>query len=234
MGTIPAVLLRDTITVQRYAGLVDGVQQFASPATLRAHVQAAEEFKAADRGGLTGAARGATQSRGWRIWIRPVPTVAPGSRVTCRGEQLTVVKAVDNDARGLPVPSHIELHCETLGLVATTTVTILRGAASTDAYGDLVDATTVVAAGLPASITEDRQTSGEPVDQRGGIVETYMVRIISGSDVREGDRIRDDRTAHLYRVLDVTYPHPTVGPELGTDDVMVTARRVSATSTPNE
>jgi hypothetical protein len=231
--SIPGRLLNETVVVTPYEGVGADGPTFGTPVTVRAHIQADTTMEASDRGGLVGAARAATATDAHRIWIRPpAVTILAGSKVAARGFALTAVKVLDYDTRGLPGPSHVEIRAEYVGFLPTTTVTILRGTPTADAYGDLVDVATVVASGLEAAIVEEKQTYSAPVDQRGGVVETYSVRLRAGVDVREGDRVRDDRTLTVYRVAEVTHPHTATGPALGTDDVMVSAHRVAATSTP--
>lgn len=232
MRTIPGRLLTESVTIRAYLGATAAGPQFGAAVTARAHIQAVGELAAADRGGLVGSARAATTTDGWRIWLRVGPTITVGSRITARGQDMTAVKVIDHDGRGLPVPSHIELRCELTGFLADTTVTILRGTPTQNAFLDWVDVDTVVASGIAAAIVEEKQTSSEPADQRGGVVEVYNIRLRSTADVREGDRIRDDRTSHTYVVLEVTFPHTTTGPELGTDDVTAVCRRIAPTSTP--
>lgn len=74
----------------------------------------------------------------------------------------------------------------------TTTVDVLRGT-TTNGYGDVIDADTVVAGmtGLPASIIEQRQRSHQPKDSEDRIIRYFKGRMNHGLDVRKGDRLRD-------------------------------------------
>lgn len=232
MRTIPGRLLTETVTITPYLGVGAEGPAFATPVTVRAHVQADDTLAASDRGGLVGSARAASATNAHRIWIRPTTlTIAAGSKITARGFTLTAVKVLDYDTRGLPGPSHVEIRAEFVGFLADTTVTILRGTPTEDSFGDLIEVDTVVASALEAAIVEEKQTYSSPADQRAGVVETCNIRLRAGVDVREGDRISDDRSARQYRVTEVTHPRSTTGPALGTDDVMVVAHRVAATST---
>lgn len=89
--------------------------------------------------------------------------------------------------------------------LANTTVTILRGS-QVDEYGDEVDDDTAVATGVRASLLErtvtdlDRETGG-----------TRQLRRVTGRvgtqvDIREGDRIKDERTDEIYAVNTLTRP----------------------------
>ncbi len=90
--------------------------------------------------------------------------------------------------------------------LANTTVAILRGT-TTDGYGDeLDDNGTPVATGIRASLVErtvtdlDRATGGTRQLRR------ITGRVASNVDVREGDRIRDERTNAIYAVDTLSHP----------------------------
>lgn len=81
---------------------------------------------------------------------------------------------------------------------ATTTVSILRGAA-TDRFGDEVDADIVVRDRIPAQLIEQTPNSrSRPVDGRTDQVRSYTLRVSPAVDLRKGDRIRDERTGEVY------------------------------------
>lgn len=83
--------------------------------------------------------------------------------------------------------------------VATTRISILRGT-TTDAYGDEQDTDTVVASGIPASLTEQsrRVTTRENPTPR--IVRYAVARVPAQTDVTDQDRVRDERTGATYIV----------------------------------
>ncbi len=89
--------------------------------------------------------------------------------------------------------------------LANTTVSILRGS-QVDEYGDEVDADTVVQTGIRASLLErtvtdlDRNTGGTRQQRR------VTGRVATNVDVREGDRIRDERTGAIYAIDTLTNP----------------------------
>lgn len=86
---------------------------------------------------------------------------------------------------------------------ATTRVDVMRGTA-TNAYGDTVDATTVVMAGIPASIIERSRRVHEPKDGQDRIVRIAKARVPHGTGVLKGDRLRDTATGTVY-VIDNVY-----------------------------
>lgn len=112
--------------------------------------------------------------------------------------------------------------------IPSTRVTVLRTEASADSFGDVrPDATAMsVASGVPAAVVEGRQTSYQPVDGRRGVVETYTIRLRPSTDVREDDRLLDERTGITYVVTSVSAPHSVAG----IADVRVSAYRTGAAS----
>lgn len=80
---------------------------------------------------------------------------------------------------------------------ANTRVTILRGT-STDAFGDPVDTLTEVATGITASIIEQRKTVTNPVDGVVRRVRYTTGRLPAGTDLRDGDRVKDEKTGVIY------------------------------------
>ncbi|MBD9700649.1 hypothetical protein IHE56_00790 [Streptomyces sp. ID01-12c] len=83
--------------------------------------------------------------------------------------------------------------------IATTTLTVLRGT-TTDVYGDEQDTDTTVATGVVASLVEQsrRVTTRENPTPR--IVRYAVARVPAGTDVRDQDRVRDERTGATYIV----------------------------------
>lgn len=83
--------------------------------------------------------------------------------------------------------------------IATTTLTVLRGT-TTDAYGDEQDTDTPVATGVIAALTEQsrRVTTRENPTPR--IVRYAVARVPAGTDIRDQDRVRDERTGATYIV----------------------------------
>lgn len=82
---------------------------------------------------------------------------------------------------------------------ATTTVTILRGS-GVDSFGDERDTAATVREGVTASIIEQNKTVTTPVDGTPRVVRHTTCRLPAGTDVRTGDRLRDERTGAVYIV----------------------------------
>ena len=85
---------------------------------------------------------------------------------------------------------------------ATTTVSILRGDETND-YGDTVDSDTAIYTGIPAAIHEQNRRVFLPAEQAYRIVRFYTGRLPSNTDVVKNDRIKDERTGHVYLVVDL-------------------------------
>lgn len=105
---------------------------------------------------------------------------------------------------------------------ANTTVSILRGA-DTDSFGDPVDTLTVVATGVTASIIEQRKTVTTPVDGNVRQVRFTTGRLPAGTDVRTGDRIKDEKTNRIYVFDASSQPENSVR----TNDIHLDLRRVT-------
>lgn len=86
-----------------------------------------------------------------------------------------------------------------MSFLATTTVTVLRGTAA-DRYGDEVDTDTVVATRIPVSLLEKPIVGGRPASGRKDTPRGYTMRIWKSVDIRQNDRIRDERTGLTYAV----------------------------------
>lgn len=87
--------------------------------------------------------------------------------------------------------------------LATTRVSVLRGT-TTDVFGDEIDASTVRASGIPASLIEASRQAQQPVTGTPRIIRSHVCRVPPGTDVTEDDRIRDDMTSEVYIVVSVT------------------------------
>jgi hypothetical protein len=88
---------------------------------------------------------------------------------------------------------------------ATTTVSVLRGTA-VDEYGDELDTDTVAASGIRASIIERSVRDIDPSSGDARTLRRVTGRVASDVDIRDGDRIRDDRTGVVYAVGTRTSP----------------------------
>lgn len=89
---------------------------------------------------------------------------------------------------------------------ATCLGSILRPVAgATTPLGDPAGSYTVIATGVPFSITEDGRTTWDAATQTPRTVRQLSALCGSGTDVRKGDRIRDDtHGGTLFVVKDLT------------------------------
>ena len=86
-----------------------------------------------------------------------------------------------------------------------TTVSIMRGT-TTDEFGDEKDTLTVIKTGVRASIIEQSRRVFVPADNVDRVVRYVRGRLPSNEDVREGDRILDERSEVTYIVEAVVQP----------------------------
>lgn len=94
-------------------------------------------------------------------------------------------------------------------IVANTSITVLRGE-GTDGWGDAVDADRPVATRIPAAKMEiNRQTERKDTDTPRNI-RSYRFRVSRRVDIRDGDRIRDERDGLIYIVDKVKKPTAVV------------------------
>lgn len=105
--------------------------------------------------------------------------------------------------------------------VPTGYVEILRGA-TTDDYGDPVDGDTVVGRVL-ASVLEQRVQPTTGADDRVQQVYTYTGRLPHGTDVQEGDRLRDTASGMIYVIDNIS----TVNNPVQRNDVRLDLRRAT-------
>lgn len=89
-------------------------------------------------------------------------------------------------------------------IIPSTTVSVLRTNESSppvDDYDDAVDSDTVVATGLPASITPKSRRTYDPGSGQHTIINEYVVDLRPHAfEFTERDRVRDDRTGTVYQV----------------------------------
>lgn len=89
---------------------------------------------------------------------------------------------------------------------ATCTASILRPVpGATTSLGDPAGTYTVIATGVPASITEDGRRTFDAATQTPRSIRTLSALIGSSTDIRKGDRLRDDsHGGTLFVVKEVT------------------------------
>jgi hypothetical protein len=94
-----------------------------------------------------------------------------------------------------------------------TRISILTDTTSVDAWGDLVDNETVVASGIPASLTEVSSTSYSENSTRPRVIRDALCRVSTAhaSLITNNIRIRDEKTNRTWIVLSVTLPNNALG-----------------------
>ncbi|MFM9635973.1 hypothetical protein [Streptomyces turgidiscabies] len=94
---------------------------------------------------------------------------------------------------------------------------MLRGT-TTDAYGDDQDTDTPVHTGIPIALTEQSRRVTTRDDPTPRIVRYAVGRATAGTDIRDQDRLRDERTGVVYIVDAVSsMANPAVASDLRID-----------------
>lgn len=88
--------------------------------------------------------------------------------------------------------------------MANSTFSVLRGT-MTDAYGDPKDSEQPVQTGIPGSVMEVRSVITTVSEGRGQQIRLLVGRLPAQTNVRHGDRLRDERTGHIY-IIDAIDP----------------------------
>ena len=88
---------------------------------------------------------------------------------------------------------------------ASCKISILRGT-ETSTYDDEVDSTAVVYSDVPCSIIEQTRRTYLPAENAFRVIRSYACRVGSGTDIRKGDRIRNQRNGRVYIVTDLAEP----------------------------
>jgi hypothetical protein len=97
-----------------------------------------------------------------------------------------------------------------VSFLANTTISIKRGT-YTDDYGDETDSDEVVASGIGASILERPVTGGRPASGRKDTTRTYALRVWKPIDLRQDDRVVNERTKEVYVVTTLAPSTNNVG-----------------------
>lgn len=95
----------------------------------------------------------------------------------------------------------------------TTTVTVLRTSPTdlTDEFGDPLDNETVASTGNQFSIIMQSKRQFLPSENRTTTVETILGRAKADVDVKNTDRLRDERTGFIYMIESVVHPQDPIG-----------------------
>jgi hypothetical protein len=99
------------------------------------------------------------------------------------------------------------------GFRPNTYVTILRTTPGdlTDEFGDPTDNATVASSGHPFSILLQSKRQFLPAELRTTIVQTILGRCRANVDVKETDRLKDERTGYLYMIEQIVEPMDPIG-----------------------
>lgn len=87
--------------------------------------------------------------------------------------------------------------------LATGTYTIIRGTTTQDEYGDETTSDDTVYTAVLGSVIERRRTAFNPVDGRVATYRELTGRFPSGTDIQDGDRIKDEKTDTVYYVSSI-------------------------------
>lgn len=94
---------------------------------------------------------------------------------------------------------------------ATTTVTILRGNPTYNEWGDEVDSDTVVASGIRASIIEQTVDAKTEITSVPHSYRFAKMRVTPGTDIRQQDRVYDERTEETWTIVQISRRANPVG-----------------------
>ena len=87
--------------------------------------------------------------------------------------------------------------------MATGTYTVLRGTASFNDYGDEVSDDAVASTGNIGAVTERRRTNFDPQSGRVATLRELTGRFSHGTDIQDGDRLKDEKTGDTFTVVSV-------------------------------
>jgi hypothetical protein len=89
--------------------------------------------------------------------------------------------------------------------LANTWISVLRGTTE-DEFGDPKDSTTPVHTRIPASLIEMSRQAFTPDSSTPRVVRNSVCRVGPDKDVREDDRVKDEKSGLTYIVLSVSQP----------------------------
>lgn len=111
--------------------------------------------------------------------------------------------------------------------VANTTVSVLRGT-TTDAYGDVQDASTPVFTGVPAVLVETGRNVMDPATQTPRTVRATTCVVPDGLGVTNADQILDETSGQKYAITEIVRPPTLMGAPV---DIVLTLKRVTGLTT---
>ena len=86
--------------------------------------------------------------------------------------------------------------------MATGRYSIMRGYTE-DLYGDKLPNEDPIHTNILGAVTERRRVNFEPGASRVGTVRELVGRFSSGTDIEDGDRIKDEKTGEVFHVVSV-------------------------------
>lgn len=89
--------------------------------------------------------------------------------------------------------------------LATGRFTILRGTSSTNEYGDEVQTDGVLKTKVLGSVIEKSRQNFDPQSSRIVTLRTLTGRFGHGTDIQDGDRVKDEKTGTVYLVNSVSH-----------------------------
>lgn len=89
---------------------------------------------------------------------------------------------------------------------ATTTVSILRGVTINSSSLDEEDVEAAALTGIRASLIEQRRTDIDPESGDPRVRRVVTARLATNVDVRDGDRLQDERTGAIYKINSISSP----------------------------
>lgn len=109
-----------------------------------------------------------------------------------------------------------------MNAIPNTTVDIIGVGGTSDEWGDPTEDETLVRAGVPASITENRTVVATESDPQAVAVHYYTGRLPAGTPVTKDNRLRD-AAGTLYSIDYVNVPNSPAVP----GDIRLDLRRVT-------
>ena len=87
--------------------------------------------------------------------------------------------------------------------VVTGKYTVIRGTHSINDYGDEIEGTTVELSGVSGSVIERARKVFNPADGRVATIRELTGRFPHGTDIQDGDRVKDEKTEEIFVVSSV-------------------------------
>lgn len=95
--------------------------------------------------------------------------------------------------------------------LSTGRYSVIRGESTQNEYGDEVEGTTVVQTNILGSVIERSRTVFDPQSGRVATLRQLTGRFNHGTDIRDGDRIEDEKSGKVFLVSSVIEGTSLVG-----------------------